>query len=182
MLEEIIMAGFGGQGILLAGQLLSYAGIIEGKKVCWVPSYGTEMRGGRASCMVSISSNDIDSPIIESCHTLLAFDETSLREFEDYVRKGGLLIWNSSLIKEAPERNDIKCIKVKLNEIASAMGDFKLVNMIMLGVYCSQKDFISREAIFQAIRDLFPPRLSKSISLNKKAFTEGAAIFQNRQA
>jgi len=174
MIEEVIMAGFGGQGILLAGQLLAYAGIIQNKEVCWVPSYGTEMRGGRVSCMVSISSNDIDSPIIESFDTLLAFDEISLKQFEGFVKKSGLLIWNSSLIKKGPERKDIKSRAVKLNEIADIIGNPKLVNMIMLGAYCSQKRFISKESIFKALEGYLPHRLSKLIPLNKKAFTEGA--------
>jgi 2-oxoglutarate ferredoxin oxidoreductase subunit gamma len=174
MLEEVIVSGFGGQGILLAGQLLAYAGIIEGKEACWVPSYGTEMRGGRVSCMVSISSDDIDTPILENCNTLLAFDETSLRKFEGLVKKNGLIIWNSSLIKTPPEREEIKIISIKLHEIADALGDPRLVNMIMLGAYCSQKNSIIRKVSFiNSIEYFLSPRLSNFLPLNKEAFVKG---------
>jgi len=176
VLEQVIMAGFGGQGVLLAGKLLAYAGIIESREVCWVPFYGTEMRGGRVSCIISISDKDIDSPIIESFDTLLAFDQTSLSQFEGLVKAGGLVIWNNSLIKKEPERKDSKSIAVKLNEIANVIGNAKVVNMIMLGVYHSQKRLFSKESFFQAMEDFFPPRLSDFTSLNRRAFIEGSIL------
>lgn len=174
--EELLISGLGGQGVLLMGQLLVYAGILENKEVCLIRAYGTEMRGGRVSCMLSISTETVVSPILETFDTLLAFDEMSLREFEPKVKKDGLIIWNSSLVKEGPERKDVHMVEVKLDEIANGLGNSKVVNMIMLGAYASRKKIVSKESIIKAMEEFLPPKLMKFIQLNKQAFEKGGDV------
>ena len=122
MQRDVIMAGFGGQGILLIGKMLAYAGMHEGKEVSWLPSYGPEMRGGTANCTVVISDKPVGSPVIRSPRAVVAMNLPSLEKFEPDIREGGLLLINSSLINRGPERDDLTVVEIPANELASELG------------------------------------------------------------
>lgn len=133
-MTEIICAGFGGQGVLVAGMILTYAGMEAGKQVTWFPSYGAEMRGGTANCTVKISEEEIASPYTAAMDALIAMNETSLDKFENKIKKGGLLVMNSSLVsRERQLRQDLKVVRVPANQIAAQMENPKGLNIIMLG-------------------------------------------------
>ena len=122
MTEQVIMAGFGGQGMLLAGQILAYAGLDEGKNVSWLPSYGPEMRGGTANCCVIVSDEEIGSPVVAEADTVIVMNRPSLDKYESAVKTGGLLIINSSLIDQKSTREDIDVVYVPANELAEELG------------------------------------------------------------
>ncbi len=176
MIEKIIISGFGGQGIMVLGQLLAYAGMIEGKAVSWIPSYGAEMRGGTANCSVVISDKDIPSPVVSEANTIFAFNSPSLEKFESRIIKGGLLFINSSLVKIMPTRKDIKVIKVPANDIANELGNMKVTNMVMLGAYIKAAKAVSVNSIIQALKKVLPPRRHNLIPLDEEALKKGAVF------
>ena len=135
MEKQLIIAGFGGQGVLLMGQLLAYAGMLEGKQVSWMPAYGPEMRGGSANCSVVISDDSVGSPKVESADVVIAMNRPSMEAFEKNVVSGGLLLYNESLIDVKPSRTDIRAIGVRCNDIADDLKSAKVANMAMLGAY-----------------------------------------------
>jgi 2-oxoglutarate ferredoxin oxidoreductase subunit gamma len=181
MIEEVAIGGVGGQGVLLIGQLLAHAGVLEDKEVCYVPSYGTEARGGHVSCMVSISSQQVDSPILETFDTLMAFEEKALRRFGEKIKEQGLIIWNSSLIKQVPPNQNIKTIEVNLSIVSKVLGNSQMGNMIMLGVYTSTKQTVSRESMREAIRSYFLRKSSEFADLNLRAFQLGCELITTTQ-
>lgn len=150
---EVTFAGFGGQGILTAGQLLAYAGIHEGKQVVWIPSYGPEMRGGTAYCTVVVSDSRIGSPIINSPLGLVAFNRPSLEKFAPRVRAGGTIIVNSSLIDITANRTDVAEILIPANDIAIRAGNVKTVNMIMLGAFVGATDIITYKSLIELVNE-----------------------------
>lgn len=135
MIEQVIMAGFGGQGVMSMGQLLAYSGMLEGKNVSWLPSYGPEMRGGTANCNVIVSDDEIGSPIVTEATAVIAMNLPSLDKFEHSVMPGGTLIINSSLIERKCSRTDIDVFYIPANEIADELGNNRVANMVMLGAY-----------------------------------------------
>lgn len=144
---EVTMAGFGGQGVMTAGQLLAYSGMNEDKKVVWLPSYGPEMRGGTAYCTVVISDNRIGSPIINIPYSICVFNRPSFDKFEPRVKAGGLFIVNSSLINVASERKDIHQILIPANKIALENGNPKAVNIIILGALIGATKILKYETV-----------------------------------
>ena len=176
MIEKIIISGFGGQGIMVLGQLLAYAGMLEGKAVSWIPSYGAEMRGGTANCSVVISDEDIPSPVVSEANTIFAFNSPSLEKFESRIIKSGLLFINSSLVKIMPTRKDIKVIKVPANDIANELGNMKVTNMVMLGAYIKAAKAVSVNSIIQALKKVLPPRRHNLIPLDEEALKKGAVF------
>ena len=155
MQKDVIMAGFGGQGILLIGKMLAYAGMREGKEVSWLPSYGPEMRGGTANCTVVISDRPVGSPVIQSPRAVVAMNLPSLDKFEPDVRPGGLLLVNTSLIERKPTRNDVTVIEVPANQIANELGNRRGANMVALGAYLGATDAVSIDGIVEVIRETF---------------------------
>ncbi|NLW17622.1 MAG: 2-oxoacid:ferredoxin oxidoreductase subunit gamma [Firmicutes bacterium] len=147
MTHEIILAGFGGQGVMLMGQMLAYAGMTEGKNVSWLPSYGPEMRGGTANCTVVVSDKPVGSPLITRPGILVAMNLPSLDKFEDNVKPGGLLVYNSSLISRPPKRDDIEVLAVPANEIANELGNDRIANMVVLGALLGKKPIVENESI-----------------------------------
>ena len=146
--EKIIMAGFGGQGVMSMGQLLTYAGMIEEKNVSWLPSYGPEMRGGTANCAVIVSDKQVGSPIITSDATAaIVMNLPSLDKFEADVNKGGNLLVNSSLIEKKASREDLNVFYIKANEIANELGNAKVANMVMLGAYLEITKVVKVESV-----------------------------------
>ena len=172
MQREIIMAGFGGQGILLIGKMLAYAGMHEGKQVSWLPSYGPEMRGGTCNCTVVVSDKPVGSPVIRSPRAVLAMNLPSLEKFEADIRPGGLLLINSSLIDRGAERDDLTVIKVPANEVATDLGNPRGANMVALGAYLGATDAVSMDEVIEVIRETFAARPAV-IDVNIEALRKG---------
>jgi 2-oxoglutarate ferredoxin oxidoreductase subunit gamma len=172
MQNDVIMAGFGGQGILLIGKMLAYAGMHEGKEVSWLPSYGPEMRGGTCNCTVVISDTTVGSPVIQSPRAVLAMNLPSLEKFEPDLRPGGVLLINTSLIDQRSERDDIVIVEVPANEIAKELGNPRGANMVALGAYLGATGSVSVEEVEKVIRETFAAK-PKVIDVNIEALHRG---------
>lgn len=175
MQTEIITAGFGGQGVLFTGQLLTYAAMDEGREVTWIPSYGPEMRGGTANCTVVISDEEIGSPMVSDPQAVIAMNLPSLDKYEGKVRPGGVLVVNESMVDRAVSRQDIKVVMVKANEIAEELGDKRMMNMVLLGALIANLPVIPLQAIEKALAGHLPERHHKMLPKNYEALKRGAA-------
>jgi 2-oxoglutarate ferredoxin oxidoreductase subunit gamma len=176
MYQDAMIAGFGGQGILLAGKLLAHAGMIEGRHVTWFPSYGAEIRGGTANCTVVISSDEIGSPIVQNPSAMLMFNGASFNKFGKWLKSGGQLFLNSSLVHERPGRSDITTIEVPANDIADELGDRRISNMVMVGAFLKKTGIFSLDSVIAALQQALPAGKRSLIPLNVKALQRGAAI------
>ncbi len=172
MTHEIVMAGFGGQGVLLVGQLVAYAGMLEDKHVSWMPSYGPEMRGGTANCAVIISDELIGAPMIAEPSAVVAMNLPSMDKFEHTIKPGGVLILNSSLISTEPKRKDLQVYKVPATEIAAEIGNPKVANMVILGAVIEATGVITLEAAIKAFQKKFASK-PKMFAINEKAICAG---------
>jgi len=173
--EEIIISGFGGQGALFAGQLLSYAAMDQGLHVTWIPSYGPEMRGGKARCTVIISDEEIGSPLVRRPSAAIVLNIPSMESFEPAVKPGGVLIVNSSMIPQRSERKDIWVHYVPATNLATKLGNARLANVICLGALTQAVGIVPLEALMQALDDHLPERHRELLELNKEALRKGAA-------
>ncbi len=176
MTHEAIFAGFGGQGVLSMGMILSYAGMIEDKEVCWMPSYGPEMRGGTANCTTIVSDSAISSPIISSYDSVIALNQPSMDKFESKVKPGGNLIYDSTNILNPPTREDINIYPIAGSEEADRLDNAKVLNMIVLGAFIAVTKTVEPAAILKALEEVLPERYHKLIPLNTKAFEIGMAF------
>lgn len=176
MQEEIIIAGFGGQGVLSMGQILCYSGVMENKEVSWMPSYGPEMRGGTANCIAIISDSKISSPIVTKFDTVIALNQPSLDKFESAVKPGGLLIYEASTILNPPKRTDIDILPIEAANEAAQLKNSKVMNMIVLGAFLQKKPIIKMENIIEGIRKVLPERYHHLIPLNKQALEKGMEL------
>jgi 2-oxoglutarate ferredoxin oxidoreductase subunit gamma len=174
MQHEIIFAGFGGQGILLIGQMVAYSGMDVGLNVTWLPSYGPEMRGGTASCTVVVSDTPIGSPVVSSPEIAVVMNRPSLDKFGPMVRKGGLLFINSSLVDVRSGRSDIEEILIPCNDMAAKLGNPRAANIIMLGALIGRTKILSDSAIKGRIKYAFEKKGEDLVKFNYKAFDEGA--------
>ena len=156
--QEIIIAGFGGQGILSAGRLLAYAGMLENKHVSWLPSYGPEMRGGTANCHVIISDEPVGSPILNRATTLIVMNGPSLDKFEGMVVEGGLIISDNSLVDRRPDRKDVEVYEIPATKMASDMGNLTFANIILLGKLIARTGIIKRENFEEALKEVLPEK------------------------
>ena len=170
---DLIIAGFGGQGILSAGKLLAYAGMLEGKYVSWLPSYGPEMRGGTANCSVVISNEPVGSPILDNANVLIVMNGPSLEKFEKLVIKGGLIIADSSLVEQKPKRTDVDFVGVPATQIASDMGNPTYANIIILGKLLAKTGIISKESFEAALKKVLPIKKHFMIPEEMKALDVG---------
>ena len=173
MLWTNIFAGFGGQGVLLIGQLLAYAGMYEGKNVSWLPSYGPEMRGGTANCSVCISDEPIGSPLVLNPNVFIAMNLPSFDKFINDVEPGGIVIIDSALIHKKVEREDVKAFYVPATTLAEENGLKGLANIILVGKLFKECGFCSPEALDKAIAKCVPPRKAHLMDANKKAIQVG---------
>lgn len=172
--EEIIIAGFGGQGVILAGKLLCVVAMRQGRQVSHIPSYGVEMRGGTANCSVVLSAESIASPIIEQPTVVIALNGPSAAKFEPRVRPGGILIWNSSLIPNPPSREDIKLIDLPATDLSLAEGTERGANMAALGALMALKPLLlSMEALSAALDEVISERNRKFNPVNLRIFQAG---------
>lgn len=180
MTEEIIIAGFGGQGVLSMGMVLCYAGIKEDKEVSWMPSYGPEMRGGTANCITIISDKKISSPIISKFDTVIALNQPSIDKFEKAVKPNGLFIYESTNAINPPSRNDIEIFGIPASEEAAKMNNTKILNMIMLGAFFQKKPIIKLENILAGLKEVLPERYHNLLSLNEQAVKRGMELLQTQ--
>ena len=176
MEHRLIAAGFGGQGVMLFGQLVAQAGMIEGKHVTWLPSYGPEMRGGTANCTVVVSEEPVASPVVDTPNEIAIFNIPSLLKFEPTLEQGGVLIMNTSMIDREPSRKDVEIIKVPANEVAEKLGTMKAQNMVMLGAYIETTKAVSVESVFKALEMKMTGKKAKFLDVNKRAIEEGMKI------
>ncbi len=173
---EVRIAGMGGQGIMLTGQLLAYAGAQEGRNVVWFPAYGPETRGGTADCTVIISSEEIGSPVSSSPDTLIALNQLLLDRFAPSVKREGVILVNSSLAKSPDYRDDCKIVELPANDIAAELGSPLVANMVMLGAYVQLVKPVELDAIKASMEEVLPERNHKFIPLNIAALDKGAAL------
>lgn len=173
MLHEIIIAGFGGQGVMSMGQLIVYSGMQEDRQVSWLPSYGPEQRGGTANCSVIISDNEVASPIFSYPEIAIVLNTPSFDKYESLVREGGILIVNSSLVNKKSNRKDIKIVEIPASELATDLGVPKVANSIILGALLGLTNVVSVEAVLEALKKVLPERRHNLIPANKTAIEEG---------
>lgn len=170
---QVLMAGFGGQGMLLAGQVLAHAAMEEGRQVSWLPSYGPEMRGGTANVTVCISSRPIGSPLVTNPRALLVMNLPSLEKFAPKVRPGGVIVINRSLVKRDAEREDCTVLQVDARELASEAGTERAANFVMLGAYVGATDVVTASTVEREIEREFTGRKAKFVPANIGAFRAG---------
>ncbi|MCX6270768.1 MAG: 2-oxoacid:acceptor oxidoreductase family protein [Bacteroidetes bacterium] len=176
MTEEIIIAGFGGQGVLSMGKILAYSGVMEDKEVSWMPSYGPEMRGGTANVTVIVSDERISSPILSSYDTAIILNQQSMDKFEPMVKPGGLLIYDGNGITRHPERKDINIFRVDAADEAAKIGLSKVFNMIVLGGFLKLKPIVGSEFIHKGLQKSLPKRHHALIPDNERAINRGKEI------
>ncbi|HHX02848.1 MAG TPA: 2-oxoacid:ferredoxin oxidoreductase subunit gamma [Tissierellia bacterium] len=180
--ERTILAGFGGQGVMLMGQLLTQAGMIEGKEVSWLPSYGPEMRGGTANCGVIVQTEPISSPVVEGNATSeIMMNTPSLDKFEKDLVPGGKLLINSSLISKKASRDDVEAYYIPSSDIANELGDTRIANMVMLGAFVELTGAVEPESIFQALESRLGLARAHLMDINKQAFARGAACVKEQR-
>ena len=173
MKEEIIIAGFGGQGVLSMGKILAYGGIMQDQEVSWLPSYGPEMRGGTCNVSVVLSDNKISSPILSKFDTAVILNQQSMDKFENQVKPGGLLIYDTNGITRHPERKDIKICRIDAVEEAAKLGNAKAYNMVVLGAYLKMKPVVTMDNVIKGLKKSLPPRRHNLIPMNEQAITVG---------
>lgn len=174
MEEQIIIAGFGGQGVQLIGQLLTYAGMNEGKNVSFLPSYGPEMRGGTTNCNVIISDEPVGSPIVGEATAALVLNRPSMDKFEGAVAPGGALFINSSLIERKCARGDITAYEIPANDIARELGNDRVANMVMLGAYIEHSKAVAADSVMDQLAKSFGERRAHLLPVNREAIEAGA--------
>jgi 2-oxoglutarate ferredoxin oxidoreductase subunit gamma len=180
--EEVIIAGFGGQGIMLAGKLLAQTAMKAGKEVTYMPSYGAEVRHGTANCMVVIAETKIASPLVSRPDSLIVMNKASLNKFAPQVKTGGLLIMNSSLIDTQPESDrKIDILAVPADDIAIELGDRKAANMVALGAYLQKRRLFNPDVAAESLPDILAERYHHTLPLNTEALRRGAEFAQNRK-
>jgi 2-oxoglutarate ferredoxin oxidoreductase subunit gamma len=174
--HEIIFAGFGGQGVLSMGQILAYAAMIEEKEISWMPSYGPEMRGGTANCIVIVSPGKISSPIVNSFNSAVLLNQPSLEKFEHAVKPGGLLIYEESSIVNPPKRNDIEILSIPAILEAQKLNKKQVANIILLGAFIQKRPLVKTENIISALKKVLPERHHHLIPLNERALEIGEKL------
>lgn len=174
MTYNVIMAGFGGQGVMAMGTTLAYAGMMDKKKVIWLPSYGPEMRGGTANCSVIVADEEIGSPIVVEPDVLVVMNKPALIKFEECVKPGGIIFVNSSLIDIEPKRKDVRVVKVPANDIASELGNPRTLNMVMLGAIIKASNIVSFDGVVKSLKKTFGEKRPQLIPINEEALKRGA--------
>ena len=180
MKEEIIIAGFGGQGVLSMGKILAYSGIMQGQQVTWMPSYGPEMRGGTANVTVILSDSKISSPLLSKFDTAIILNQQSMDKFENSVKPGGILIYDPNGITRQPVRKDIKIYSIDAVDISNELGNSKAYNMVVLGAYLSKKQIVSMENVMKGLKKSIPERHHHLIPMNEQAIRVGMEKIQER--
>lgn len=178
MTYEIVIAGFGGQGVLSMGKILAYSGLMEGKDVSWMPSYGPEQRGGTSNVTVIVSDEPVSSPVVNEFDVVIVLNQPSLDKFESKVKKGGLLLFDSNGIHHFPTRKDIKVCRIDATDEALRMGNQKVFNMLVLGGLLKEAPVVKLEGIEKGLKKSLPERHHKLIPMNLEAVNRGMEIVQ----
>ena len=173
MTHEILFAGFGGQGVLSMGMTLAYAGMIEKKEVSWMPSYGPEMRGGTANCVVIVSNGAISSPIVTNFDAVIALNQPSVDKFENVVKPNGVLVYDSGSVIVPPSRTDLTLVPVASESEARKLGNLKVKNMVMLGAFLSVCQVVTVSSVIKALADVLPERYHHLLTVNRQALERG---------
>ncbi|MBN1305487.1 MAG: 2-oxoacid:acceptor oxidoreductase family protein [Anaerolineales bacterium] len=173
MQKEVIVAGFGGQGVLFAGQVLTYAALHQGLEVTWIPSYGPEMRGGTANCTVVIADEEIGSPLVKKPTAVIALNLPSLNKYEKLVQPGGVLIVNQSMVDRIPERSDVTLVLIPANDIADELGSSKMLNMVVVGALLAHFPVVTLDSVEKALSEHLPAKHQHLLSLNGEALRRG---------
>jgi 2-oxoglutarate ferredoxin oxidoreductase subunit gamma len=181
MHQEIVFSGFGGQGALFAGQLLTYAAMEAGWEVTWIPSYGPEMRGGTANCTVVVSDEPIGSPIVRNPGIAVVLNPESMDRYEPLVKAGGLLVANSTLVRRKAVRDDVTVVRVPANDIAVDLGNVKMANVVALGVMLACRPIVSLEAIEKVLDEQLKGAKRRFIEPNKRALRRGSEYVVSRE-
>ena len=181
MLEELIVAGFGGQGVLSMGMTLAYAGMIEGKEISWMPSYGPEMRGGTANCITIISNHKISSPIVSAFDTAIVLNQPSMDKFALRVKQGGLLMYDSGTVLQPSTRKDVDLIDIPAIKEALKMKNSKIMNMIMLGAYLHLNPVVCIDSVLEALKKVLPEKYHHTLPLNEQALLRGEELVHERK-
>lgn len=176
MKQELIIAGFGGQGVLSTGKILAYSGMLQGYEVSWLPSYGPEMRGGTANVTVVISDKPVRSPIVQMCDTIIVLNQQSLDKFENSVRPGGNLIYDTNGITHHPTRKDINIYTINATEECAKMGNARLFNTMILGGYLKVCPIVDMEYVKIGLKKSLPERAWKTLPANEQAIVHGGEI------
>lgn len=173
MTEELLIAGYGGQGVLSMGKILAYSGIMQDKEVSWLPSYGPEMRGGTANVTVILSDEKISSPILQTFDSVVVLNQQSMEKFEEYVKPGGMLLYDEGNIRTKPTRTDIQVHKIDAIALTKEVGNFKTFNMVVLGAYLKIKPIVKYENVIEGLKKSLPVRHHGLIPINEKAIQKG---------
>ena len=173
MTEEIIIAGFGGQGVLSMGKILAYSGIMQDQEVSWMPSYGPEMRGGTANVTVILSDDRISSPYLKIFDTAIILNQQSMDKFEEAVKPGGVLLYDPNGGSTHPTRTDINIFQIEGNRLCTEMGNKKIFNMVILGAFLKVKPIVKLDNVLEGLKKSLPERYHHLIPLNKEAITVG---------
>jgi len=176
MYQGVIMSGFGGQGIISAGILLAYSGMVDGKHVTFFPAYGAEMRGGTANCSVVVSSEEVASPVVSSPDSLIVMNEPSLLRFEPALKPQGLLLINKSLVSSQPKRTDVNTVTIDVNKIAEGIGTVKCANMVMLGALINHTQAVSLESVIKTLPKVFTRAKKEMLEMNVEALKKGTTL------
>ncbi|MEW6708956.1 MAG: 2-oxoacid:acceptor oxidoreductase family protein [Candidatus Riflebacteria bacterium] len=179
--ERIILAGFGGQGILFLGKVLAETGMRAGKNVSWIPSYGPEMRGGTANCTVILSENEIASPMVTVPDTVIAMNRPSVAKFNLKIKAGGMLMYNSSLIERQEFRDDIRLVEIPASDIAEELGNGKVANLVMAGAYAKFSKLFTVEDLYKALPDLMPGSKKELLEINRTAIEKGYSYVEEKK-
>lgn len=175
--NQIIIAGFGGQGLLFSGKVLAYAGLMEGRQLSWLPSYGPEMRGGTANCNVILSDREVGSPIVTKPDILMVMNLPSLDKYENDVQPGGRIFVDSSLIARKVNRTDVEAYYIPATRMAQELGVPTLANMVLLGALVAKTNCITEEALDAGLQKVIPARKADMLDLNRKALAAGKDFF-----
>lgn len=179
--EEIIISGFGGQGVLSMGKILAYSALMEGKEVTWMPAYGPEQRGGTANVTVIISDERISSPILSTYDTAIILNQPSMAKFESKVKPGGTIIYDGYGISQPPTRKDIKVYRIDAMDAAAEMNNMKTFNMIVLGGLLKLRPMVSIESVLKGLRKTLPERHHHLIPMNEEAIRKGMEIIREHE-
>lgn len=174
MLHEIIIAGFGGQGVMSMGQIIAIAGMSEGKHVSWLPSYGPEQRGGTANVSVIVSDEPIGSPVVTQPSVAIVLNNPSFDKFEQTVKRDGILIVNASLVARKSKRNDITVIEVEANKIANELGNGKVANTVLLGAFLEISKALKPTSVINSLKTVLPEKKHHLIEINEHALKKGS--------
>ncbi len=175
---EIIIAGFGGQGVLSMGQIIAYAAMKEDKEVSWMPSYGPEMRGGTANCIVIVSDSRISSPIITKFDAAIVLNQPSVEKFEPAVKPGGFLLYEKSTIVQPPKRKDVQILSIAGLEEAQKLTNKQVANMVLLGAFLERNPIVKPENVLSVLKSVLPAHRQHLIPVNEKALMRGKELAQ----